>query len=137
MLPPHDRDLEAMVAVQAALIAELRTANAALHTQVVELQVVNQALGARVAELEGRLGRDSSNSSTPPSQDGLRKPARPARRDRGARRPGKQPGAPGAHLAQVADPTRWWCTCPSGVRAAAVTWPMLPLPGVQARQVWS
>lgn len=104
MLLPHDRDLGAVVAVQAALIAELRTANAALGAQVVKLQAVNQALGARVAELERRLGQDSSNSSTPPSQDGLRKPARAARRERGARRPGKQPGAPGTHLAQVADP---------------------------------
>ena len=104
MLPPHDRDLGVMVAVQDALIAELRAANAALGAQVVALQAVNQALQARVAELERRVGRDSSNSSKPPSQDGLRKPARPTGGERGARRPGKQPGAPGAHLARVADP---------------------------------
>jgi transposase len=65
------------------------------------------ALQARVVELERRLGRDSSNSSKPPSSDGLRKPSR-AERDAEEqperRRPGKQPGAPGAHLAQVAEP---------------------------------
>ena len=85
------------MAVQAAVIAELRAANAEQARLIATLQ-------ARVAELERRLGRDSSNSSKPPSSDGLAKATRPARGDRGRRRPGKQPGAPGAHLAQVADP---------------------------------
>jgi transposase len=71
------------------------------------LEAVNAGLQARVTELERRLGRDSSNSSKPPSSDGLRKPARTERRDAEqteGRRPGKQPGAHGAHLAQVAKP---------------------------------
>jgi transposase len=57
-----------------------------------------------VAELERRLGQDSSNSSRPPSQDGLHKPVRGERHGSRGRKPGKQPGAPGAHLAQVAEP---------------------------------
>jgi transposase len=85
------------VAVQAAVIAELRAANAEQARLIATLQ-------ARVAELERRLGRDSSNSSKPPSSDGLAKATHPARGDGGRRRPGKQPGTPGAHLAQVADP---------------------------------
>jgi transposase len=85
------------VAVQAAVIAELRAANAEQARLIATLQ-------ARVAELERRLGRDSSNSSKPPSSDGLAKATRPARGGGGRRRPGKQPGTPGAHLAQVADP---------------------------------
>jgi transposase len=97
MLAVHDGDLEATIAAQAALIAELRA-------RCAELERANAALQARVVELERRLGQDSSNSSKPPSGDGLRKPARPARGAGGARRPGKQPGAPGAHLAQVTDP---------------------------------
>jgi transposase len=95
-----DPDLEATVAVQAAVVVELRAANA-------EQARVIAALRARVVELERRLGRDSSNSSKPPSSDGLRKPSR-AERDAEEqperRRPGKQPGASGAHLAQVAEP---------------------------------
>jgi uncharacterized coiled-coil protein SlyX len=89
--------LEATVAVQAAVIAELRAANAEPARLIATLQ-------ARVAELERRLGKDSSNSSKPPSSDGLAKATRSARGDGGRRGPGKQPGAPGAHLAQVADP---------------------------------
>jgi transposase len=60
-----------------------------------------------VVELKRRLGKDSSNSHLPPSSDG---PASPRGRSGGlpsgpsGARPGKQPGAPGAHLAQVAEP---------------------------------
>jgi len=90
-IAPPDPDLEATVAVQAAVIADLRGVNAEQARLIAALQ-------ARVVELERRLGRDSSNSSKPPSSDGLRKPAR-AERDAEEqperRRPGKQPGAPG------------------------------------------
>jgi transposase len=90
-------DLEATVAVQAVVIAELREANASLVA-------ANAALQARVAELERRLGKDSSNSSNPPSSDGLGKPVRAQRRAAGRRQPGKQPGRARCHLAQVAEP---------------------------------
>src|SRR6266487_2493151 len=93
-----DPDLEATVAVQAAVIGELRAANAEQARLITVLQ-------ARVVELERRLGKDSSNSSRPPSSDGLGKPPVGWRERRGGgRAPGKQPGAPGAHLAQVPDP---------------------------------
>jgi uncharacterized coiled-coil protein SlyX len=72
---PDVVDLEAIVAVQAAIIAELRAVNAAQAQAIA-------ALEARVAELERRLGADSSNSSKPPSSGGLRKPTRT--RQRGA-----------------------------------------------------
>jgi len=54
--PPYD-DLAALVMEQAARIAEQ--------------DVVIAALTAKVAELRRRLGMDSSNSSRPPSSDGL------------------------------------------------------------------
>jgi BMFP domain-containing protein YqiC len=66
MVSARDHDLAAMVAVQAALIDQLRTVNAALAARVGELERVNAALAARVGELERRLGKDSSNSSKPP-----------------------------------------------------------------------
>ena len=82
-----------MIAEQAAAIGELRA------------DVV--ALAAEVRDLRRRLGRNSGNSSMPPSGDDLPgrapPPAKP-KRGRGGRRPGKQPGAPGSHLAWSASP---------------------------------
>jgi transposase len=63
-----------------------------------------EVLQARVAELERRLGLNSRNSSKPPASDGLGKPPPRSLRGRSGRRPGKQPGAPGAALSQVDDP---------------------------------
>jgi len=64
------------------------------------------ALEAKIADLEQRLGRTPRNSSMPPSAEGLSKPPAPNRAERRAaqRRPGKQPGSDGKHLAQVAAP---------------------------------
>jgi transposase len=61
------------------------------------------ALRAELKELRARLSMNSRNSSKPPSTDGYAKPKRKpaAPRERGRRRPGHQPGAPGAHLGQV------------------------------------
>jgi len=79
--------------------AELRATLAARDARIAELE-------ARLSDLEERLGRNPRNSSMPPSQEGLSKPPAPNRQQRRAqaRRQGKQPGAEGKHLAQVADP---------------------------------
>lgn len=63
-------------------------------------------LETEVAELRRRLGMDSTNSSKPPSSDGLDKP-KPRRGEGGkgsGRRRGKQPGAPGAASRLVDNP---------------------------------
>jgi len=67
-----------------------------------ELRLRLEELAAENAELRARLGRNSRNSSTPPSQDGLDKPPPRSMRRSSGRKAGKQPGAPGAALAQVA-----------------------------------
>ena len=68
-----------------------------------QARVIEQ-LQAEVAELKRRLGRNSSNSSQPPSTDGPAvSPSRSARR-RSGRKPGKQPGAGGSALFQTSDP---------------------------------
>ena len=63
-------------------------------------------LESKLADLEERLGRNPRNSSMPPSAEGFSKPTSPSRAERRAagRKQGKQPGAPGKHLAQVTDP---------------------------------
>jgi transposase len=84
---PACADRDAVIAVQAAAIGELQ---------------------ARVERLERLVSRNSGNSSFPPSMDaqpGRKRPAprRPPAGD-GKRNQGKQPGAPGAHLAWRASP---------------------------------
>jgi transposase len=88
--------LRQVIRRQAAGLDALRADNAGLKVQV-------ETLSEQVAELRRQLGRNSSNSSMPPSAEGLaKKPAVP--RQRTARKPGKQPEAPGARLAQTDDP---------------------------------
>jgi transposase len=131
-IPSPDPDLEATVAVQAAVIVELRAANAEQARLITTLE-------ARLAELERRLGKDSSNSSKPPSSDGLRKPARAARRTDGRaehRRPGKQPGAPGAYLAQVEEPDEVAWHVPDRCGGCGADLSGAPVAGVEARQVF-
>ena len=90
--------------------AELVAENTALRARVAELNGQVAALAGKVADLEKLLGRNSSNSSMPPSSDpGSAKTARPENANRAARRAmarrqGKQPGAPGAALCGVPDP---------------------------------
>ena len=99
VLPPAAPDC-ASCAARDAVIAEQVAAIEELRADVV-------ALAAQVAELQRRLGRNSGNSSMAPSADDLPgrtpPPAKPGR-GKGGRRPGKQPGAPGSHLAWSASP---------------------------------
>jgi transposase len=62
-------------------------------------------LTARVAELEHRLALNSSNSSKPPSSDGLKKPPRTGSlREKTGKKPGGQKGHKGHTLAQAEMP---------------------------------
>ena len=76
--------------------------------QIAELMEANEALAGKLARLEHLLSRNSGNSSNPPSRDDdPGKPAPPEKqRGRGGpkRSRGKQPGAPGSHLAWTDDP---------------------------------
>jgi transposase len=64
---------------------------------------LEQAMG-RIADLEARLKQSSSNSSKPPSSDGLAKPAPKSLRGRSGRGPGRPKGQDGVTLERVADP---------------------------------
>ncbi len=62
-------------------------------------------LAAEVAELKSRLAKNSSNSSKPPSSDGLKKPPQTkSSRQSSVKKRGGQPGHKGASLSQVEKP---------------------------------
>jgi len=94
-----------------------------------ELRADLVALAEEVRELRRRMGRNSGNSSMAPSADdvpGRNAPAPKPERRGGGRKPGKQPGAPGAHLAWAADPDETIerypagrCECGAGLAGAA------------------
>ena len=77
-----------------------------------ELAAQSGWLAARVEAVERRAGKDSSTSSKPPSSDSPYKKEPPrdgSLRERGKRRPGKQPGEPGTTMRLADDPDyRFW-----------------------------
>jgi transposase len=67
------------------------------------LESTIQQLHARIHELEDRLSKNSSNSSKPPSTDGLKRKPKSLRKPSG-KKPGGQKGRTGKGLTQVSNP---------------------------------
>ena len=91
--------------------AELAALLAEAYRVIGEQAALIGQLRARVEDLERRAGRDSSTSSRPPSSDSpyKKKPRDRSLRERGKRRPGKQPGEPGTTMKLIDDPDhRFW-----------------------------
>lgn len=78
---------------------------AAAEARIAELEALVTQQGAYIRELEGRVAKDSHNSSKPPSSDGLARKTQSLRRQSG-RKPGGQLGHRGQTLRLVAEPDR-------------------------------
>jgi len=128
---PSAEDLAALPHAElAARLAEAYRLIAVLTAQAQELSAQVTVLQARVGELERQAGRDSSTSSRPPSSDSpYKKKGRDrSSRERGKRRPGKQPGDPGTTMSLVDDPDESFdcppaecCGCGAGLAGEPVT----------------
>lgn len=93
-------------------------------------------LSARVAELEARLGKNSQNSSKPPSSDAFTKPAPRSLRRKSGRKPGKQTGDPGARLEPKPDPDEVVVHTPTACGSCGSDLATAPVVGDQRRQVF-
>jgi transposase len=121
---PGEEELSALPA------AELAARLAEAYRLIGELTARNERLAERIGQLERQAGKDSSTSSRPPSSDSPYKKKGRDRslRERGERRPGKQPARPGMTMNLVDDPdeTIEWppavcCGCGADLARAPVT----------------
>ena len=96
--------------------AELAARLAEAYRLIGELTAQIERLSARVEQLERQARKDSSTSSRPPSSDSpyQKKGSDRSLRERGKRRPGKQPGDPGMTMNLVDDPDET-IDCPPGM----------------------
>lgn len=86
--------LRELLAERGGLIADLR----AQAAEAGELREQIGLLRQQVADLAARVQQNSRNSSRPPSQDGLGKPAPKSLRKSTGRKPGRPKGQPGATM---------------------------------------
>ena len=73
-----------------------------LLARITELEALVAKQAIEIAELKRRLNKNSSNSSKPPSSDGLKKPPRTTSlREQGKNKSGGQIGHKGSTLEQI------------------------------------
>jgi transposase len=100
-----------------------------------------ESFGRKIAALEKRLGKNSENSSLPPSSDLFgRSKGRPENANRAARRalgrkPGKQPGTDGKHLAHVEHPDKVELRSPPACDGCGSDLSGVPVERTEIRQV--
>lgn len=103
---------------------------------IVVLTAKIETLTTRVAELETRLGKNSQNSSKPPSTDAFVKPPPRSLRRPSGRQPGKQSGKPGKRLEPVADPDEIVIHDPATCQGCGQDLSDAPVTGGRSRQVF-
>jgi transposase len=94
---------EAVVGLVEQLVVGFEEPLERVAARVTAVEAENTALRAEIQALRGRLGKDSHNSSKPPSSDGPKRVPK-SLRGKSGRRPGGQPGHPGHSLSLVEQP---------------------------------
>ena len=103
---------------------------------LVERDRLIAALSIRVTQLEARLGKNSQNSSKPPSSDAFVKPPPRSLRRASGRKPGKQQGNQGFRLEPRPDPDEVVVHVPGACRSCGGDLGGAPVVGEQVRQVF-
>src|SRR6184192_544160 len=123
------------------LIEQLQKENGMLREENGQLRAENQQLweqvaqlGMRLHELEGRVAKDSSNSSKPPSTDGYAKKTRSLRQKSG-KKPGGQAGHTGCTRSLVENPDETVVVPPEQCEQCQTSLQGLRAGGCQRRQV--
>jgi transposase len=106
----------------------------AVYALIVNMQATLEALTARVKQLEDRLGKDSHNSSKPPSSDGLAKKPK-SLRSKSGRRSGGQQGHPGRTLEFAEQPDRIVPHAPTQCQQCGHSLAEAPITDIHRRQV--
>jgi len=107
----------------------------------VELRSEIDSFACKIASWERRVGRNSENSSLPPSSDLFgRKKDKPENANRAARqalgrKPGEQPGTDGKHLAHVDDPDQVHLHTPDACDGCSADLADVPVERTEVRQV--
>jgi transposase len=119
-------------------VDSLRAANAALCQENATIRQDNAALKQQVADLRRRLDKNSSNSSKPPSSDGLKKPPRVFKslRGRSGKTSGGQVGHKGDTLRPMDKPDRIECHAATACRHCETCLTAAMVMGVERRQVF-
>ena len=117
--------------------AELAARLAEAYRLIAELSGQAERLAARVEELERQARKDSSTSSRPPSSDSpyRKKGGDRSLRERGNRRPGKQPGDPGLTMNLVDDPDESIECPPAACRGCGADLASAPVTAQRRHQV--
>lgn len=119
--------------------AELAARLAEAYRLIGELAAQVERLSAQVEDLRRQGRRDSSTSSRPPSSDSPykkeKKGADRSLRERGQRRPGKQPGEPGATMKLVDDPDKRFEYPPAACRGCGADLAAEPVAAQRRHQV--
>jgi transposase len=117
--------------------ADRRPSYEELAAENAELRMMVEALHAEVVELKRQLGQNSRNSSKPPSSDSpFAKPAPKSLRRKSGRRPGGQPGHPGATLSLVDNPAKRQRHEPGPCSRCGADLADAPEVGMEKRQVF-